>query len=421
MPQPSTPRRWARLLAALPALLAACGLGQAAQRETLQHGPFEIVAEGRRISAGGFPNTSGNPFRSMEVTSFTVRHQGRPVVVQHGSRKVERFWTVLRLAAAPQPALLVATTDVHLLTAENGQVVVSHFDPEPSTDTAALQWLDSEAGQPGPVLRFGIQRTAGAETLLQGGRWLRSKRAVLDVQTLQLMRYDGWQPRPGEQPGAPADGAPQPLEGLNVMGLPALAFSPGRSAFASLGTDDRQRPGLLVVDFARNHRQAVPVDATAMRLREPADATPAWLAHHFAWVRDAAGAERLQPRANPGRWPWQGRVIPFGGDFVEYRIGPMGAAGLAAMRAWLEQAFPGGTWVADPTLSSQPQPTVWQPPGSTVRIKLSEGRGHVTVYQATALTEPRSAEGRAWVERIGQAWDAELRTGRHEALFEASR
>ena len=94
-------RRWTRLLAALPALMAACGVGSATQRETLQHGPFEIVAEGRRVSAGGFPNTSGNPFRTMEVTSFSVRHQGKPVVVQHGTRQSDRFWTVLRLPGAP--------------------------------------------------------------------------------------------------------------------------------------------------------------------------------------------------------------------------------------------------------------------------------------------------------------------------------
>ena len=39
---------------------AAAGCGGPTQREVIQHGPFEIVAEGRKISAGGFPNTSGN-------------------------------------------------------------------------------------------------------------------------------------------------------------------------------------------------------------------------------------------------------------------------------------------------------------------------------------------------------------------------
>ena len=406
-------RRWTRLLAALPALMAACGVGSATQRETLQHGPFEIVAEGRRVSAGGFPNTSGNPFRTMEVTSFSVRHQGKPVVVQHGTRQSDRFWTVLRLPGAPQPALLLANTDVHLVTVEGGQPVVRHFDPEPSTDGAALQWLDSEAGQPGPVLHFGIRRTASSETVLEGGRWLRGKRSVLDVHTLQLMRYDGWLDRAG--------GAAQPQAGLNVMGRPALAFAPQRTAFAALGSDDANQPGLLVVDFVHNRRLAVPIDAAAMRLREPADASPAWLAHHYAWVRHASGQDRLQPRLDATPWPWQGRWLPFGGEHLEYRIGPMGSAGLAAMQKWLDTAFAGGQWVPEPAPTSQPPRQVWQPPGSGVRLHVSMGRGHVAVYEAVAPGASYSAEARAWVERVGQAWDAELRSGRHDAVFEAPR
>jgi hypothetical protein len=410
---PRQPRPWNRVLAALPALLAACGVGGAPPRETLQHGPFEIVAEGRRVSAGGFPNTSGNPLQSIEVTSFTVRHQGRPVVVQHGSSRSDRFWTVLRLPDAPRPALLVATTNVHLLTAENGQVVVRHFDPEPGTDTVSLQWLDQHAGQPGAVLQFGIRRTAGADTLLQGGRWLRGKRAVLDVQTLELLPFDGWLDR--------AEGAAQPLAGLNAMNGPALAFSPQRSAFAALGSDDANRLGLLVVDFKHNRRHAVPIDRHATRLRQPADATPAWLDHHFAWVRDAQGADRLQPRPHPGHWPWQGQWLPSGGEHLEYRIGPLGAAGLAAMRNWLDTAYAGGQWVADPApLGPQPR-QVWQPPGSGVRLQVSLGQGHVSVYEAVALGAAYSAQAREWVERVGRAWDAELRSGRHDALFEASR
>lgn len=410
MNHPPPPRLWARLLAAMPALLAACGVGGAAQRETLQHGPFEVVAEGRRISAGGFPNTSGNPFRTLEVTSFSVRHQGRPVVVQHGNRKVDRYWAVLRLPSAPQPALLVATTNVHLVTVEAGQPVVRHFDPEPGTDVATLQWLDSPAGQPGPVLHFGIQRTAAAETLLQGGRWLLGKRAVLDVQTLRLLPYDGVL---HDQPGEPG----QPLTGLNAMGRPALAFSPQRTQFVALGSDDQNRPGLLVVDIAQNRRYAVPIDTGAMRLREPADATPAWLAHHYTWVRDSSGQDRLQARSDASPWPWQGQMLPSGGNHAEYRIGPMGAAGHAALRQWLDTAFAGGTWVPDPAPMTQPAPEVWQPPGSRVRLHVSLGKGHVSVYEAVPLASAYSAEGRAWVERIGQAWDAELRKGQRDGLF----
>lgn len=399
-------RAWTGLLAAASALLGACDAGEAAQRESLQHGPFEIVAEGRRISTGAFPNISGNPFQTMEVTSFTVRHRGREVVVRHGTRSIARFWTVLRLADAPRPALLVATTDVHLLADDDGRLSVQALDPQPSTNTARLQWLDSDGAQPGPVLGFGIRRTAGAETLLQGGRYLRARQAVLDVRTLELRPYVNWL---GRRAG-------EPLPGLNVGGAPALAFSPQRAQFVALGSDDRQELGLLVIDFAAGRNYGVPIDRRATRLRDGDDATPAWLAHHYEWVRDAEGRDRLQPRNAAPPWPWQGRVIPFGGHFVEYRIGPLDEAGLAALREWLERRF-GGQWVPDPSPGSRPPASVWKPDDGAVRICVSLGERRVTVYEAKALNASYSADGERWVRRIGEQFDAELRTGRLDRLF----
>lgn len=399
-------RAWAGLLVAASALLGACGANKAPQRESLQHGPFEIVAEGRRISTGAFPNISGNPFQTMEVTSFTVRHRGREVVVQHGARSIARFWTVLRLADAPRPALLVATTDVHLLADDDGRLVVQALDPQPSTNTVDLQWLDSDAGQPGPVLGFGIRRTEGAETLLQGGRYLRARQAVLDVTTLSLRPYAHWLERR----------AGEPLTGLNAGGAPALAFSPQRTQFVALGSDDRREFGLLVIDFAAGRNYGVAIDRRATRLRDGDDVTPVWLAHHYEWLRDADGRDRLQPRRAPLPWPWQGRVIPFGGHFVEYRIGPLGEAGLAALREWLARRF-GGRWVPDPSPGAQPQASVWQPGGDAVRIHVSLGEERVSVYEAKALNASYSADGERWVRRIGEEFDAELRTGRLDALF----
>lgn len=342
----------------------------------------------------------------MQVTSFTVRHRGREVVVQHGARSISRFWTVLRLADAPRLALLVATTDVHLLSDDDGRLVVQALDPQPSTNTVDLQWLDSDAGQPGTVLGFGIRRTEGAETLLQGGRYPRARQAVLDVTTLAMRPYAGWlERRAGES-----------LQGLNAGGAPALAFSPQRAQFVALGSDDRREFGLLVIDFATGRNYGVPIDRRATRLRDDDDASPAWLMHHYEWVRDTEGRDRLQPRRAPPPWPWQGRVIPFGGHFVEYRIGPLGEAGLAALRGWLVHRF-GGQWVPDPSTGAQPQASVWGPDGDAVRIRLALYEQHVAVYEAKALTASYSSDGERWVRRIGEQFDAELRTGRLDGLF----
>ncbi|HZF78332.1 MAG TPA: hypothetical protein VEZ89_00940 [Rubrivivax sp.] len=71
------------LVGVLLVLLAGFGLSRAmpTPQAKVQHGPFEIGATGRPIPSGGFPNTSGNPFATREVTSFSVRWRGQDVDV----------------------------------------------------------------------------------------------------------------------------------------------------------------------------------------------------------------------------------------------------------------------------------------------------------------------------------------------------
>ncbi len=397
-----------RVLSRLSVLVlgAAAGCGGPTQREVIQHGPFEIVAEGRKISAGGFPNTSGNPFATTEVTSFAVRYQGRPVVIRHGSRTIEAFWIALRLKDAPRPSLVVGTTDAHLLTEKDGQLVTQSFEREPSTHGIMLQWLDGDAGQPRSALTFGIQRTPLAETWLEGGRYLRSRYAVLDVHTLELRPFDAVLDR----------GTPSDQEGLNANNQPALVFAPQRTQFVALGQDDRRQPGLLAVDFTNRRTYAIPIDRERTRMRDTRDVTRAWIEHHYAWTRDADGRDRLAVRAEAPPWPWQGRLLPFGGHHVEYRIEPVAEAALPAVRDWIVATF-GGSWVPDPSLSSTPLPPAWQPPDGRSRHSVSFRESRVTVYETTALTDPRTAEGEAWTRRIGERLDAELRTGTWDRFF----
>lgn len=158
------------------------------------HGPFEIVLETRRIGAGGFPNTTMNPFRKTEVSDFVVRYQGKPVTVPaaNGTGAVSRFWRVMRLPDAPQHALLAATSQLYLITEDAGALRVQRLAGE-SNDTVSLQWLDSNDGQPGAETRIGVAQLTQEDTALQGGRWLLIGRtAVLDVRTLKSFPVRPW-------------------------------------------------------------------------------------------------------------------------------------------------------------------------------------------------------------------------------------
>jgi hypothetical protein len=389
-----------RVAAGLPLLTLALP-ALAAQREVLQHGPFEVIAQGRRVSAGGFPNTSGNPFKTTEVTFYRVLWRGQPVTVQHGPRSISEFWAVFRLQEAPQPTLVLAATDAHFLTEVNGQLVVRSFEPEPSTHGTLLQWLDSEGGQPGPVRSPGIQRTDGVPTLA-GGRYLRSRYAVLDVKTLELRRFEAWLDR----------SQPSELPGLNASGKPILAFSPQRTQMVALGSSDDRRPGLLVINLMTGQRRAVPIDVQGMRMHDTQDVTREWIEHYFEWVQRPAEGEQLLPRRQVKPLALQGRFVPFGGHFVEYRLSPLKETAVPALREWLTRRF-GGGWVPDPTLSSSPGPSVWKAPGEgQLLITLHGQDGEAFAYEVGGH---RTAAGEAWVRRIGEALNAELREGRWDA------
>jgi hypothetical protein len=139
--------------------------------ETLSHGPFEIVAAGRRISSGGFA-TGGGLFSTMEVTSFSVRWQGKEVMIGGHSR----FWRVLRLPDATRPALLLATSHFRLIYEDQGQLVVKDFGAT-SGGMAYTQWLDQQQGQPGESAMYGVEKVSMATgTTLQGGPLVAAER-----------------------------------------------------------------------------------------------------------------------------------------------------------------------------------------------------------------------------------------------------
>jgi hypothetical protein len=395
------------------ATLAACtslAPGPALETVTVTRGPFEIVAAGRRIGAGGFPNTSGNPFATIEVTSFSVRHRGAPVTITHGNRVLTSFWRVAHLPDAPRPALLVSTTDFHLVSDAEGALVTRSFG-EPSTNMADFQWLDAVDGQPGEPGSFGIEKVGREGMELRGGRFLRlAAHTVLDVTTLEAFPIRPWIP----------SGSGRPMAGLNGGGIRAIAFSPGRTQYATIGYgQDYARQGapyeaLLVVDVPSGEAYGLPLDRRTTRYVELADATPAWFAHYFRWTRDAGGRERLERRPGVVPLPWTGRLVDFDGGRVEYRLRPVRAEMRAVLGGFLRARFAATeapNWI-DP---SRPSDGTFAVPGCEGVVATSHHDDHVGLF--VPASPPDRAACMALVRRIAAAFDAELARGAHQDLF----
>ena len=401
-------------LAAL-VLFAHCAGAAGLPEGRIADGPFEIVAGVRRVSTGTFPNQGGNPFATREVSEFRVRWKGKSVATAGGT---DAFWRVLRLTDAPRPALLLVTTGFVLATVdEAGELRLQPIESQ-SSSLAEVQWLDARAGQPGPSQTFGIEAVSDldAGTQLKGGRWLRlGSRSVLDVSTLAVHRVDPWVPI---VPGVP-------ITSLSREGDDVRAFSPGRGAYvlaaSGIDYDDPERGdvwGVLVVDVASGTASEIRVDRKRFRFAEPDDIDAAWIDHHFVWKRDAAGRERLEPRARFAPWPWRARLRQTSPGAWQVDV-PRIAAGFVAVLKTKLAAEPG----AQVTDDSEP----WGPGlavtlgGCALQVRAfgvdgpSADDHRISIWPTTGPTPAAGCE--AALRRVATLIDEELATGRHDALL----
>lgn len=384
---------------------------------TVAHGPFEVIAGVKRVSTGTFPNQGGNPFATREVSEFQVRWRGKAVAAPGGN---QRFWRVLRLAGAPRPALLLVTTGFVLATEDGaGQLQVTPIKAE-SSSLAEVQWLDSVDGQPGPSQSFGIEAVPDmqAGTLLAGGRWLRlGSRSVIDVSALRVYPVDPWVPM---LPGVP-------ITSISREGDEVRAFSPGRSQYvlAAAGidygrADQAHAYGLLVVDIAQGTAVELRVDRKRFRFAESRDVNAAWINHHFAWQRDSTGRERLVQRERFAPWPWRARMWQSRPDAWELEVPRIDPAFVGVIKRRLEREA--GVQVMEVATKSDARLDLNV--GGCKLQAVAFGRDsstdsdkRVAIWAKSDVPNAGAVACEAAVRRVGALIDAELATGRHDALL----
>lgn len=289
------------------ALLAACAGASAADAQRVTAGPFAIESQFRKIGAGGFPNTSANPFARKTISEFTVRYHGTPVEVHDGGTQYDRFSDARVLDGAPQPAVLASEAGTYLIRERDGRLAVEILAPS-TTDMASWQWLDGAGGQPLHKRNIGIRDGSGDPRIERGGRlMLLNHQVVLDVTTLEHYPL-----------GVNTSENLQKLDDYYAGNEPARALSPGRTQLVLVGNrrvDDRFEYALVAVEYATGRMYAVPFDRNALHFESVRDATPEWIARNFEWTRDGRGVEQVRLRTDVKPAPWQGRMGRSGHHF----------------------------------------------------------------------------------------------------------
>lgn len=393
-------------------VLLALGLGlarllharEAPTREA--RGAFEIEMRVKKISAGGFPNTSANPFERREVTEFRAYHRGKRLSARYpNGEQDDGFWEAWFLDGAPRPALLLATTGIWLVTEVDGAAKVETL-VEAETGGAQLQWLDGADGQPAPTVDVGIVDARGTPRgHREGSLLLLGRQVLLDTRSLAVTRFRVNDSEPLRQ-----------AEHYYAGNADALHLSPGRSQYALLGSR-RADPGydhaIVVADPGRGRAYAVPFDLSATRLADPTEANRAWFEHHFTWVREASGEERLKRRSGAPPWPWLGRLSRSGHFRVGYRLPGAGPGLRAAFEAFLAEHFAMERLPPDP---KDPDHTRLRAGGWNYVIGYSEKDRSVSFWYDNGLVAEQPAAF-ALVGEVGQAFNAQLAAGAHQDQF----
>lgn len=194
--------------------------------------------------------------------------------------------------------------------------------------------------------------------------------------------------------------------------LSAMTLSPDSQAFARAGLDYSSNLVLLVADLEKGHWSQLPIDPRRMRYSHLEAIDTAWIKHHFQWTRGAGGHDRLVERTGFKPLPWRGRFLE---NAAQYDV-------LSAEVDYSKQL---GEFL---TLRFQakrlPGEGRWQEGGLKYEVEqemvnITDAGFYIALnnkpYWPGQPGDPKRQM--QLIRRIGEAFDAELAAGQHEAMF----
>jgi hypothetical protein len=251
-------------------------------------GPFTIET----ITEKG-KTWNANYGRSNYTTiSYEVKYKGEPLTFGDSletNTGLPGIWRVFFLKNAPTPTLLLGSQSLYLVSLENDKPIIKTLYQQGS-DFASIQWLDSEAGQPGEYREIFSSDEYDTETQLSGGRYLAVSHAVvLDTKTMDILPFN----RNNIE-----------VEGYYISGWEALAFSPDSTQIIHRGSKndsiqyDITHTALLSYNFRTGATYAIPFNLDSFKLKEDSKINSEWIADYFEWTKQEDGSLRLVTKKN---------------------------------------------------------------------------------------------------------------------------
>lgn len=378
--------------------------------KTLEYGPFTVRTES--VSGKYFNMNYGKIFKTSSV-AYSIWHKGEPVTFPG---KIEEntglpyLWKVYALAGAPSPTLVAGSQILYLIFLENDRLVVRPLY-EQYSDFAKLQFLDSQAGEPGKTIEvYAANDLSGMGRLdtIEGGRYLLvGKHLVLDVTTLQTWLFHADNRGIDNFSSSSSKGA--------------LAFSPNRrnivfhGSFQHWNSDEAPafKHAMVVYDFEKDTAYTVPYDDTDTRMIHVDEIDLEWFHTFFEWKneggQDVLFLKHVDPLPN-----WTGRYKESDHYYVLY---PVKAEMLSVFLDFVftQMGWDRGHIVKDEFHEYTGRQLHLSDGATELGIGYREGEQRLTFSKH--LYAPDNPEVFAQVKKIAEAFDAELEAGKHQELF----
>jgi len=197
----------------------------------------------------------------------------------------------------------------------------------------------------------------------------------------------------------------------NLSEIPSVAplgVSPDERSIVRFSYDEHSetKPVVVVTDVVANERYVLPVDPARMRYATLDVLDPAWLAHHFRWERNAQGVDRLVERKDFVPIPYHGK-LSIDGDYRAYRLEPAREELRDAIIEFLVREMNGVRVPVDSFAYDHPVKVN----GQNVNVAHGSSPPYVSVSLDRGVTDI------ALLRTIAQRLDAELATGKYDAMF----
>ncbi|MEQ1689741.1 MAG: hypothetical protein ABMA00_00535 [Gemmatimonas sp.] len=341
-------------------------------------GPFTIETVSGRFSR------RMNPERITAGSTFRIAYHGQPLEAYQEVGAVS-------VIGGSKIALLVQVTD----DAGEGQCLLITEDGSKATSTSIGTCYGNIPGEPltadSAVYHAARQRGDAGGWIDQTsfavpGLYLVNN-TVVDSRTLEF------------HPVVDSEDA------RRVASVPPVSVSPDERSFVWISADGSDPTVIGVSDWKSGTSYTLPVDASRMRFRDRDDVDPQWVSHHFVWIRDGAGIARLTARSTFTPLPYRGSFVPGReGAVTQYTLSPGGAALRQAMVDVLIAKL-GAVRLPD------------ELNGFYIVLTIDGKRVMATVGGGVSFSMGQGTGDPALMTKLASTLDAELATGKHDALF----